>query len=159
VLLPAAAIEELLFRGIVFRLIAEWAGTWIALTVSAVVFGGLHAFNPGATWFSSLAIALEAGVLLAAAYVATGNLWLPIALHFSWNFCEGPIFGTALSGTATSQTLFEAHLGGPAVLTGGVFGPEAGVPALLAGLIAAAAFLIYARRRGRIVAGMRRATR
>lgn len=152
IVLPAAAIEEILLRGIVFRLVSQWAGTWIALGVSAVLFGLLHAFNPGATAFSTLAIALEAGVLLAAAYVATGNLWMPIALHFAWNFCEGPIFGTALSGGTVAQPLFAAGVAGSALLSGGRFGPEAGLPAVLTCLIAAVALLAYARRRGSIVA-------
>jgi uncharacterized protein len=66
-LIPAAAIEEVLLRGVIFRLIAEWSGTWIALGISAALFGLLHLFNPGATWFSTFAIAVEAGLLLGAA--------------------------------------------------------------------------------------------
>jgi uncharacterized protein len=65
-LLPGAAIEELLFRGLLFRLVEEWSGTWIALAVSAALFGLVHAANPGATWISTMAIALEAGLLVAA---------------------------------------------------------------------------------------------
>ena len=68
-----AAFEELLFRGVLFRLIEEWAGTCIALALSALAFGAAHAFNPGATWVSTLAIALEAGVLLGSAFVVTRN--------------------------------------------------------------------------------------
>jgi uncharacterized protein len=152
VLLPAAAIEEITFRGVVFRLISEWAGPWVALAVSAALFGLMHSFNVGASWFSTLAIALEAGVLLAAAYVATGNLWFPIGLHFAWNFFEGPVFGTSLSGGTISQTLFTAQISGPAILTGGKFGPEAGVPALLTCLALATALLAYSLRKGRIQA-------
>jgi membrane protease YdiL (CAAX protease family) len=147
-----AAFEELLFRGVVFRLIEEWAGTWIALLVSAVFFGLAHAANPGSTWVSSLAIALEAGVLLAAAYVATRNLWLPIGLHFAWNFCEGPVYGAHISGVAFPlKDALSARIEGPAAFTGGAFGPEAGIPAILVGLGAALALLVYAQRRALFV--------
>lgn len=151
VLLPSAAIEELLFRGVLFRLVEEAAGTWIALVVSAVLFGAAHAFNPGATWLSSAAIALEAGVLLGAAFVVTKNLWLPIGLHFAWNFCEGPIFGTQVSGRTLSTNLLAAKLTGPVWLTGGSFGPEAGLAALGICTVAAAIFLLDARRRSLLV--------
>jgi membrane protease YdiL (CAAX protease family) len=70
----------------------------IALLVSAAVFGRVHAGNPGASWVSSLSIALESGVLLGLAYAATRSLWLPIGLHFGWNFTAGGIFGAAVSG-------------------------------------------------------------
>ena len=142
----SAAFEELLFRGVLFRLIEEFAGTWIALGVSAILFGAAHALNPGATWASSLAIALEAGVLLGAAFAVTRNLWFPIALHFAWNFCEGPIFGTQISGGALTTSLLTSHVSGPVWLTGGKFGPEAGVPAIVIGLVASAALLIHAAR-------------
>jgi uncharacterized protein len=149
-LFASAALEELLMRGALFRLLSEWGGTWFALGLSALIFGLLHSFNPGATWVSTVAIALEAGILLAAAYVATGNVWLPIGLHFGWNFCEGPIFGTALSGGTTQHPLFTARITGAAFLTGGSFGPEAGLAAVVTCLGAAVIFLRYAWRRNLI---------
>ncbi|MGA7356575.1 MAG: CPBP family intramembrane glutamic endopeptidase [Candidatus Cybelea sp.] len=105
-----AAFEELLFRGVLFRLIEEWAGTCIALALSALAFGAAHAFNPGATWVSTLAIALEAGVLLGSAFVVTRNLWFPIGVHFAWNFLEGPICGTQVSGHVFLASLVTAHV-------------------------------------------------
>jgi uncharacterized protein len=149
---PAAILEELLFRGVIFRLLAEWSGTWIALGVSSALFGLAHTFNPGATWVSTMAIALEAGVLLGAAFIATRSLWAPIGLHFAWNFFEGPVYGTNLSGLAIGRPLFDAHVTGPAWLTGGAFGPEASVPAIVTCSAAAVAILIYAYRTGSIVA-------
>jgi membrane protease YdiL (CAAX protease family) len=147
-----AAAEELLFRGALFRLIEEWAGTWVALVVSAVFFGLAHAMNPGAGVLSSAAIAIEAGVLLGAAFVVTRNLWLPIGLHFAWNLCEGPIFGAQISGMSFPlRDALSAHIVGPAWLTGGAFGPEAGVPAVVVGAIAAGALLTYAKWRALIV--------
>jgi len=145
-LIGAALTEELLFRGLVFRLVQESAGTWIALGVSAVIFGAMHAASPGASLLSTLAIALEAGVLLAAAYIVTKNLWLPIGLHFAWNFFEGPIYGTQVSGHSFVVGAIHARVSGPAWLTGGAFGPEAGLPAVLTCLVAAIILLAYAKR-------------
>ena len=146
-----AVFEELLFRGALFRLVEEWAGTWIALAVSGLLFGAAHAFNPGATWVSVIAIALEAGVLLGSAFAVTKNLWLPIGLHFAWNFFEGPVYGTQVSGRTLLPSLLTAHLTGPAWLTGGAFGPEAGIPAVATSLIVSAALLAYASRHALIV--------
>lgn len=140
------ALEELLFRGVLFRLIEEWTGSWIALAISAALFGAAHALNPGATWASSLAIALEAGVLLGAAFVVTRNVWFPIALHFAWNFLEGPIYGTQVSGRAFGSDLLVSQISGPSWLTGGKFGPEAGAAAIVTCLIASVALLVHATR-------------
>jgi membrane protease YdiL (CAAX protease family) len=136
-----AALEELLFRGVLFRIVDEWAGLWVALGVSAALFGLAHASNPGATWISSLAIAVEAGVLLGVAFAVTKNVWFPIGLHFAWNFCEGPIYGAHISGGTFFSSLVTAQIDGPAWLTGGAFGPEAGAPAVITCLIAALCLL------------------
>jgi len=145
-LLGDAVVEELIFRGILFRLVEEWAGTWIALAVSAALFGLAHAANPGATWFSSLAIAIEAGVLLGAAYVVTRNLWFPIGLHFAWNFFEGPVYGTQISGHVFLKSMVTAKVAGPEIFTGGQFGPEAGLFAIVTCVVAATALLAYGVR-------------
>jgi uncharacterized protein len=113
--------EETLVRGFVFRIVEIAGGTWIGVVVSSALFGAGHAFNPGETVISSIAIALEAGVLLAAAYVVTGRLWLPIGLHAAWNFTEGSLFGMSVSGYSTTPGLLAGTLKGPAILTGGAF--------------------------------------
>jgi hypothetical protein len=86
-------------------------------------------------------------VLLGAAYAATGRLWLPIGLHFGWNFAEGPIFGAAVSGTGIGSGLIEGKFEGPNILTGGQFGPEASVVAVIVCLAAAPYFLWRALQR------------
>jgi membrane protease YdiL (CAAX protease family) len=144
----AAFGEEIVFRGVVFRLFEEGFGTTIAVVISGVVFGALHAANPGATLASSAAIALEAGILLAAAYALTRSLWLPIGLHFAWNFTEGGIFGAAVSGGST-KGLINAPLSGPVYLTGGAFGPEASIPAVGVCLVAAVVMLVMAAQSGK----------
>jgi uncharacterized protein len=150
-LLAGAALEELLFRGVIFRLLAEWSGTWIALGASALLFGGAHLLNPGATWVSTSAIAVEAGLLLGAGFIVTRSLWFPIAMHFAWNYFEGPVYGTQLSGMAMGHTLIRSQMSGPDWLTGGAFGPEASVPAIVTCTVAAVALLVYASRTGSIV--------
>lgn len=142
----AGVAEEILVRGILFRIIEESLGSWIALLISAVVFGAMHAFNPGATLVSSPAIALEAGVLLAAVFMYTRRLWMAIGLHAAWNFTEGGIFGASVSG-GRSHGLLESHFHGSAWLTGGQFGPEASLLAVVVCLAAALIFLRLAWKR------------
>jgi hypothetical protein len=148
--LIAGVTEEVLVRGVLFRIVEESLGTWIALALSAVIFGALHAFNPSATLVSSIAIALEAGVLLAAVFVFARRLWMVIGLHAAWNFTEGGIFGAGVSGTQQVGVL-ASQFQGPEVLTGGAFGPEASIVAVLVGVTVALIFLVGARRAGRIV--------
>jgi len=155
----AGVTEELLFRGVLFRVVEERSGTWIALVLSAVVFGALHLTNPHATLWGGIAIAVEAGLMLGAAYVATRRLWLGIGLHIGWNFAQGGIFGADVSGTAAPTGLLHSATSGPVALSGGVFGPEASVPAIIAGLVMTAVFLTIAHRRGRIVPRRTRAAR
>jgi uncharacterized protein len=145
----AAVGEELAFRGVLFRVVAERFGTTAALVVSAAVFGLLHGLNPGATIVSTAAIAIEAGLLLGAAYALTRNLWFPIGLHFGWNFTEGGIFGTAVSGGAAGHGIFSVSLAGPRLLTGGAFGPEASLVAIAVGLAAAIVLVVLTVRGGR----------
>ena len=145
--LAAAVGEEIVFRGAVFRIIEEGFGTLIALLLSAALFGALHGFNPGASPTSMAAIALEAGILLGAAYTATRSLWLPIGLHFGWNFAEGGIFGAAVSGNTAHGVVASTFSGDP-LWTGGAFGPEASVVAVIVCLIASVVFLAIAIRRG-----------
>jgi len=148
--LAVGIFEEVAMRGIVFRLLEQGIGTWLAMGVSALFFGFGHRGNPGATWMSSVAIASEAGVLLAAAYVATRSLWLPIGIHWAWNLVEGPVWGSPVSGNAMG-VLAQATFPGPPLLTGGVFGPEAGLPAMVLGTAVGAVFLVVAVRREQIV--------
>ena len=154
--LAAAAIaaigEELTFRGGVFRVLEDGFGTSVALIVSAGIFGFLHALNPGATLLSTVAIMLEAGVLLGAAYVYSGNLWLPIGIHLGWNFTEGGLFGVSVSGYHGGKGVFAVSLAGPRLLTGGPFGPEASLVAVAVCLLAALVFIVLAVRKKRWVA-------
>ncbi|MFI6518100.1 lysostaphin resistance A-like protein [Spirillospora sp. NPDC050679] len=146
-----AVTEELLFRGVVFRIMEERTGTVIALVVSMLLFGAIHLVNANATLWGAFAIALTGGAMLAAAYIATRSLWLPIGLHFAWNFTQVGIFGATVSGSdVPSEGLLNVTLSGPAALTGGAFGPEASLFALLVCMVPTILLLRRAARTGQI---------
>ena len=127
--LVAGVVEEILFRGVVFRFLEEFAGSLIALIVSSLIFGFLHLMNDNATVWSSVAISIEAGILLGGAYMLTRNLWLAIGLHAGWNVTQGFIWGVPVSGNSFIG-MVESGLYGPDWLSGGAFGLEASVIAL-----------------------------
>ncbi|WP_018802421.1 CPBP family intramembrane glutamic endopeptidase [Salinispora arenicola] len=155
VMAAAAVTEELIFRGILFRIVEQRVGTWNALFLTGLLFGLVHLFNPNASLWSSVAIAIEAGGMLAAAYAATRTLWVPIGLHFGWNFAQAGLFGTAVSGKSEPAGLLEGVISGPAVVSGGEFGPEASLFAVLAGAGLTIVFMWLARRRGEVVPARR----
>lgn len=134
--------EEIISRGILFRLAEEGLGTWIALLVSALFFGFAHISNPGATAWSSLAISIEAGLLFGLLYHVTRSLWWCIGLHAGWNFVQGAVFGIPVSGIKVDG-LLESQLQGPDWLDGGGFGAEA---SLLTVLTCSVISLLLARR-------------
>jgi uncharacterized protein len=146
-----AVTEETLFRGVVFRILEERTGTVVALAVSSVLFGATHLVNANATLWGTLSIALTGGVMLSAAYVVTRSLWLPIGLHFAWNFTHAGIFGVVISGSDEApHGLLDTTLSGSSLLTGGTFGPEASLMALLVCLVPTVLLLRRAARTGRI---------
>lgn len=139
--LAVAVGEEMICRGVIFRWIDERWNTWVALLGSALIFGWGHISNDNATWWSSLAIAIEAGLLLAAAYKWSGSLWVPIGIHWSWNYTQGNIFGLAVSGTNAGTTMLTTTVNGPDIITGGAFGPEASIIAVIIGTLYTIIFL------------------
>lgn len=150
--LATGVFEELLFRGGVFRLAEKWFGTWIALVVSSLVFGFVHLENDAATMQGILSISVWAGILLAATYILTGRLWLGIGLHAAWNYTQGTVYSGIVSGNATPASgLVKSSMQGPTWLTGGAFGVEASLVALVLCSGVGVAMLVLAARRGRIV--------
>jgi membrane protease YdiL (CAAX protease family) len=143
----AGFTEEMLFRGILFRWIEEFAGSWIALGTTSALFGLAHMLNPHASWFAAFAIAMEAGLLLGGAYMLTRSLWLPIGLHAAWNFTQGTIFDVPVSGAA-AHGILEAELSGPELISGGAFGLEASLIALVIASAAGIALVVLAKRSG-----------
>lgn len=139
--LAVAVGEEMICRGVIFRWLDERWNTWVALIISAVFFGWMHISNDHATWWSSLAISIEAGLLLGAAYKWSGSLWLPIGIHWAWNYTQGNIFGLAVSGTDAGATVLATTVDGPDIITGGAFGPEASIIAVFLGTLFTIVFL------------------
>jgi membrane protease YdiL (CAAX protease family) len=155
----SGVFEEILFRGIVFRQLEAWLGSWVALALSSALFGGLHIMNPGASWFSSVAIAVEAGILLGAAYMLTRRLWLAIGIHAAWNFTQGWVFSVPVSGGEAPLGLLITRRLGPDWLTGGDFGLEASVVAMVVATLAGVILLLLAIRGDKLVPAPRRQLR
>lgn len=153
---PHALFEELLLRAVVFKIAEESLGTWPALAGQALLFGALHLGNPHATAFGAIAIALEAGVLLAAAYMRTRRLWLAWGIHLGWNATQGSVFGVRVSGTEVSASLLHSTPSGPTWLTGGDFGVEAS-PVAIVVCVAAAIWLLRECVRGEQIVTFRAA--
>lgn len=148
--LGAGIGEEIVFRGVLFRIVEEGLGTWWALGISALLFGAIHLANPGATLWSSVAIAIEAGLLFGMVYHVTRSLAACMGLHAAWNFAQGTIFGVPVSGTPAGGWLVSTR-SGPDWLSGGAFGAEASVVALALCSLGTLGLLAVARRRRSIV--------
>jgi hypothetical protein len=147
----SSVFEELLFRGVLFGAVEKWFGSWAALGVSSLAFGLVHLLNPQGTLEGALFIAVEAGILLAGAYMLTRRLWLSIGFHLSWNYTQSAIFSGIVSGNDAQQGLIRSTVNGPEWLTGGSFGLESSVLALALCTTTGIVMVVMAVRRGRIV--------
>lgn len=157
-LLPAVAMalssgvfEELLFRGVLFRIVEKSLGSWIALAVSSLVFGFMHLLNPAGTVMGALFISIEAGVLLGAAFMVTRRLWMSMGFHMAWNYTQSAIFSGIVSGSDSAPGLIRSTIEGPIALTGGSFGLEASLIAFLLCTATGLVLVVMAIRRGNIV--------
>ena len=117
--------EEILSRGYQLQNLIEGLNLPLALFLSSAVFAFMHLGNPHSSAISTLGL-LAAGYFLAYGWLRTGQLWLSIGLHIGWNFFEGTVFGFAVSGTESFR-LIHHTVAGPNLITGGPFGPEAGL--------------------------------
>lgn len=156
-LIFAAASEELIFRAYTFNVLERAWGTITALAISSIGFGFAHMVNePAGTVLADRLLfctflSFEAGLMLAACYVFTRRLWMPISAHWMWNFFEGPVFGTHVSGTDFGRDLIDANITGPVLLTGGKFGPEGSVICLVIGTVFGVGLLWFAAKRNRFI--------
>ena len=137
--------EELLSRGYHLQTIASGTNLFWGVVISSAIFGLLHLGNPNATWVSVAGI-FFAGVFLVYGYIRTRQLWLPIGLHWGWNFFEGVVFGFPVSGLDI-YALTRITVAGPELWTGGEFGPEAGLIVLPALALGALLIHLYTLRR------------
>lgn len=142
--LGAAIVEELIFRGLMFQAIDRLGGKPLALAVTSLFFGVAHLGNTGATLWSAFAIALEAGVLLGAAFLWRRNLWFAMGMHFAWNAIEG-LLGIPVSGHSAAG-LFTVKVNGAALLTGGDFGLEGSIVPVVISLLISIPMLIWTAR-------------
>jgi hypothetical protein len=137
-----------LAEGLNLPRISSKAAVLIAYLFTSIVFGFLHGNNPNATLASSLNLTL-AGLFLGLGFVLTGELALPVGLHITWNFFMGHVFGFPVSGVDDNLSLLAAQQSGPAVWTGGAFGPEGGllgVAAILFGMLLVWGWVCWTRR-------------
>ena len=146
-----AVLEEVLIRGIIFRISEEWAGSYVALFFSTVIFGGLHLLTPHASFIAATCIGIEGGLMMGAAYIYSKSLWLPIAIHFSWNFMQSGIFGAVTSGNDKTPSLFTTKITGPHFITGGGFGPEVSVQAFIFCLLVSSGMMYLNVKKGKLI--------
>jgi membrane protease YdiL (CAAX protease family) len=151
--LQAAVTEELWMRALLLRLLWRVFGPVPAFIVAALVFGGLHVPNSGASPLAGATVVM-AGLMFCALYALTGRLWVPIGVHLAWNLAQGYLFGATVSGGTLggSVLLSTARPGAPAWLTGGTFGPEASVLALILVATVTVAALAQAEKTGTFAA-------
>lgn len=148
----SAVIEETLMRLVIFRMLWRAFGVWPALVATALLFGGLHLSNPDASLFGAICLIAGEGIG-AGLYLLTGRVWMSIGMHAGWNFALGWVFGSAVSGLdsfASGPLQTHPAEGVAALLSGGGFGPEASIAALVVSLAGSAICLTLALRKGRV---------
>ena len=145
-----AIFEEILLRGIVFRIIEEKLGSYISLAISAIIFGAAHLLNPDSSLISTLCIGIV-GFMFGAAYIYSRSLWLPIAIHFSWNFVQSGIFGAITSGNEKTSSLFNTNISGDNLITGGAFGPEGTIQATIFWLLVSVILIVLITQQNELI--------
>lgn len=122
-----ALFEEVIFRGVMLNgMIAVFRKKYIAVLLTGIIFGLMHAGNPHATSISIISNGIG-GVMYSIAFLGSESLWLPFALHFAWNFFQGPMLGFPVSGINFTCIISQNYTVGSELLTGGAYGPEAGI--------------------------------
>ncbi len=140
--------QQLLVCGYILQTIRAKTGWLAAVLVSAALFSVLHAGAFGGSWIPPVNV-FVAGLVFCLAYVATGNLWMPIAIHFAWNLLLGPVLGLTVSGTGVlglGWNVFE--VAGPELFTGGEFGIEGGLVVTMTTVALATVLLLTRARLG-----------
>jgi membrane protease YdiL (CAAX protease family) len=152
----SALWEELLFRSLMLSgLVVMVRNHWLAVIVMAVFFGVVHAGNPHASALSVLGNALG-GLMYGLAFLGSGRIWLPAGLHFAWNLFQGPLLGFPVSGLDMGGLVQQSPIGSDLV-TGGSYGPEAGLVGMAFRFVAIALLVGWLswRSAGRIPGGIR----
>ena len=140
-MLLVAVLEELLIRGVIFRVAEQaWGSRW-AFLLSTVLFVAAHL--PGEISWLGVLVTAAASIAFSAAYQLTGRLWLPIGMHFAWNYLFSAVLSLPVSGHEATGWL-RGSLSGPGWLTGGAYGIEASAMALLVWAVAGVLLLRHA---------------
>lgn len=135
-LFVAALAEEAMFRGYGLQTLSRAKLAWLGVLLTSVPFGLVHLSNPNVVPFVTFANTAIAGIWLAAAYLRTRSLWLPLGVHWSWNWALGWFFGLPVSGlNIVSNPFLQGQESGPKWLTGGSYGIEGGVACTIALII------------------------
>ena len=133
ILFVAALAEEAMFRGYGLQTLSRAKLAWLGVLLTSVPFGLAHLSNPNVVRGVTFANTALAGIWLAAAYLRTRSLWLPLGVHWSWNWALGWFFGLPISGIQlVSNPLLQGQDNGPKWLTGGSYGIEGGVACTIA---------------------------
>ena len=138
-----SAFEEVLFRGYLFQTLIEGTNVLAAVVIFSAVFGLLHMMNPNALWLGGVNT-IVAGLMFCLAYLRNRGLWLASGLHFGWNYFLGSIYGLPVSGFSHS-TLLSVKVEGPVFITGGDYGPEAGILGLTM-FVVGTLYIAFSRR-------------
>lgn len=149
--IKSGAFEELIFRGVLHQSVETVFGSWAAIVASSFVFGFLHLMNPAATLAGAIYISIEAGLLLSAAYMVTRRLWMCMGFHMGWNFVQEGIYSGVVSGSVSDPGLLQATIEGPTLMTGGAFGMEQSIFALVFCTTTGVILLLIAIRRGHVI--------
>lgn len=152
--IKSGIFEELIFRGVLFRSVEAMFGSWAGILVSSIAFGIVHLMNPGTTMGGAIYIGIEAGLLLSAAYLVTRRLWICMGFHMAWNYFQSAVFSGVVSGAVSDPGLLRSTIEGPELLTGGSFGMEHSVIALVVCTTAGVILLMTAIRRGHMLPPM-----
>jgi len=135
--------EEFLFRGYTLYTLADSIGFWPAAIVLSCLFGGVHLGNPGEGWVGAAGV-VSIGLIFALTLRRTGNLWLAVGWHASFDFGETFLFSVPNSGIVFQGHLSNASLHGARWLTGGTVGPEGSVFSFVTmGILALAVHLLF----------------
>ncbi|MFC1550065.1 lysostaphin resistance A-like protein [Candidatus Neomarinimicrobiota bacterium] len=145
-----AFVEELIFRGIVLRLLEELVGTWLSIVIVASIFGSVHLIHEEATLSSTVAIALQ-DLILSGAFILTRRIWLCWGIHWGWNFTQDGVLGMPNAGVELLPSWLNTEIFGPTWLTGGTIGIELSVLGTLLNVLVGIFLIKIAIKKGQIV--------
>ncbi len=149
--LTAGFVAEIIIIGIVFRLIEKQFGTAVSITIMIIIFIIAHSGVKDGNLISVLSTSINAGLLLPAAYVFSRSLWLPIFIHFAWDFTEPGIYGAINPSISITKSLFDSKITGSRLITGGPLGPQNSIQALIICLVLGFIFLRLAKRKNHLL--------